>query len=51
MNKVLRIRAATYQVIALLLVLLLGFPLWSQRADSVYAIKNAKIYTLSRAAD
>src|SRR5580700_10923304 len=47
MNKMLRIRAAKYQVIALLLVLLLAFPLWSQRAANVYAIKNAKIYTLA----
>ncbi len=47
MNKVLRVRAATYQVIALLLLLLSTFPLWSQRAANVYAIQNAKIYTLA----
>src|ERR1700691_3950020 len=47
MNKVLRIRAVTYQVIALLLALLLTFRLWSQQAANVYAIKNAKIYTLA----
>jgi imidazolonepropionase-like amidohydrolase len=47
MNKALRLPVARYQAIALLLLLSSTFPLWSQRAANVYAIKNAKIYTLA----
>ncbi len=47
MSRALRIRLAAYQVIAFFLLLSLAFPLWSQRAANVYAIKNAKIYTLA----
>src|ERR1700683_184926 len=47
MNKALRLRVARYQAVALLLLLLSTFPLWSQRAANLYAIKNAKIYTLA----
>src|SRR5580658_8933803 len=47
MNRAVRIRSAAYQTIALVLVFSMAFPLWSQRAANVYAIKNAKIYTLA----
>jgi imidazolonepropionase-like amidohydrolase len=47
MSGALRIRLAAYQVIAFFPLLSLAFPLWSQRAANVYAIKNAKIYTLA----
>ncbi len=47
MRRAIRLRSAAYPVVGLLLTLSLALTLWSQRAASVYAIKNAKIYTLA----
>jgi len=46
-RRAIRLRSAAYPVVGLLLTLSLALTLWSQRAASVYAIKNAKIYTLA----
>src|ERR1700693_1486652 len=47
MRKATRMRSAGFQIIAVCLALSLAFPLWSQPSTSVYAIKNAKIFTLA----
>ena len=47
MRKATRMRSAGVQIIAFCLVLSLAFPLWSQPSANVYAIKDAKIYTLA----
>jgi imidazolonepropionase-like amidohydrolase len=41
------VKSASFQLIAFCLVLSLAFPLWSQQAANVYAIKGAKVYTLA----
>jgi imidazolonepropionase-like amidohydrolase len=46
-NKEISVRSPSFQLIAFCLALSLAFPLWSQPAATVYAIKGAKVYTLA----
>jgi len=41
------VKSPSFQLIAFCLVLSLAFPLWSQPAADIYAIKGARIYTLA----
>src|ERR1700685_48993 len=49
MRRATRVRSSGFQIIAFCLALSLAFPLWSQPFPNVYAIKDAKIYTLAGA--
>jgi imidazolonepropionase-like amidohydrolase len=42
-----RVKSPSLQLIAFFLAVSLAFPLWSQPAATVYAIKGAKVYTLA----
>ena len=41
------VKSPSFQLIAFCLAVSLAFPLWSQPAATVYAIKGAKVYTLA----
>ena len=47
MSRVIRLKSTSFRLIAFCLALSLAFPLWSQPAANVYAIKGAKVYTLA----
>ncbi|HEX2775382.1 MAG TPA: hypothetical protein VHN10_01955, partial [Candidatus Acidoferrales bacterium] len=47
MSRVISVKSPSFQLIAFCLALSLAFPLRSQPAANVYAIKGAKVYTLA----
>lgn len=47
MSRALGVKSPGFQIISFCLALTLAFPLWSQPAANVYAIKGAKVYTLA----